>query len=78
MCSASAEFEDFVLQFMDRYVKFGTSLVSRGLIAVTLLLSSDQMIYTHHTKTNKKLQCFKYYFENNFYTVCHIVFNITY
>lgn len=23
MCSASAEFEDFVLQFMDRYVEYG-------------------------------------------------------
>lgn len=46
MCSASAEFEDFVLQFMDRYVEFGQVIHQAGfsntspVISVTLLHSS--------------------------------------
>lgn len=69
MCSASAEFEDFVLQFMDRYVKFGTLLVSRGLLDVKwfILITQRQV---------KKLQYFKYHIEDQVYTVYHILFNI--
>lgn len=37
MCSASAEFEDFVLQFMDRYVEFWQVIHQQQLLAVTRL-----------------------------------------
>lgn len=37
MCSASAEFEDFVLQFMDRYVGFGQDILKQKLLSVIQL-----------------------------------------
>lgn len=38
MCSASAEFEDFVLQFMDRYVEFWQVIHQQQLLPVTVTL----------------------------------------